>query len=346
VIKFSLSADSSRECRCLIILMSAAFVWSLLSCLPEAANAQTPSSTVKAKGQTAAMLTSDGQPDLQGIWDFGSITPMQRPPEFAGKEFLTEQEAADWAAKKMKELDFDRRDGGAEANIARGYNEYWTERGAPVVTRRTSLVIDPPDGRIPATEQTLQRQKEDRERYLNPRYDGPEDLSLAQRCLNVGGYGPPISPTLYNNNVRITQGPGYVMILHEMNHDTRVIPLDGRPHLPEQIRLWDGDSRGHWEGDTLVVDTTNFNDEAGLRERKHLHLIERFKRINNEILQYRFTVDDPTSYTRPWTAEIPARKTEGPIIEYACHEGNDTMMNALSEARAEEKKASAQSPTK
>jgi len=248
----------------------------------------------------------------------------------------------------MKELDFDRRDGGPEANIGRGYNEYWTERGTAIKTRRTSLVIDPPDGKIPPeTEQAKQRQKADLDRYLNPRNDGPEDLSLPQRCLKVQGSGPPIHPTLYNNNVRITQGPGYVMILHEMNHEARLIPLDGRPHLPEQIRLWNGDSRGHWEGDTLVVDTTNFNDEASFRgTSRNLHLTERFKRLDNDTLQYRFTIDDPSSYTKPWTAEIPARKTDGLLPEYACHEGNDTMMNALAAARAEDKKAAAQASQK
>jgi hypothetical protein len=336
MIKYSLSANGSRGSRFPIALLSAVFLSSGLCWLPEAAHAQ-------SSGSSAPPL-ADGHPDLSGLWDFTTLTPLQRPKDLAGKEFFAnEQEAAKWASKKMKEIDFDRRDGGAQANIDRGYNEYWTERGLTVKTLRTSLVVDPPDGRIPkATPFAAKRRKEEYDRMVAAHYDGPEDLSTIQRCLKVEGEGPPIDPTLYNNNVRITEGAGYVVILHEMNHETRVVPIDGSVHLPEQIRLWNGDPRGHWEGDTLVVESTNFRaDAAPMGTSQNVHLTERFKRLDNDTLQYRFTIDDPAAYTRPWTAEVPARKTAGPLVEYACHEGNDTMANTLAASRAEEKSAAA-----
>jgi hypothetical protein len=313
----------------------------ILASVPDDVMGQTASSAPKPKPavKTSTLLGADGKPDLQGIWDFGTITPMERPLEHAGKEFLTEQEAADWARKRLDEVNFDRRDGGGAANISRGYNEYWVERGQIVKTRRTSLVIDPPDGKIPLTDVARQRQRESRARYLTEDFNGPEDLSLAQRCLKLQGGGPPLHPTLYNNNVRIQQGPGYLMIQHEMA-GVRVIPLDGRPHLPEQIRLWNGDSRGHWEGDTLVVETTNFNTQYEyLGGTAKTRLTERFRRVDKDTLLYQFTIEDPSAFVRPWTAEIPARKTEGPLLEYACHEGNFTLSNALSAARAKDRAA-------
>jgi hypothetical protein len=337
--------NHSPESRFFICLISIVML-SLLSGLSEDVMAQTVGAkpTTAAKGST--LRTADGQPDLQGIWDFATITPMERPPEHAGKEFLTEQEAKDWAGKRLAELSYDRRDGGNSANLGRGYNEYWTERGAVIKTRRTSLVIDPPDGKIPSMEIARQRQRERRALYLTENFNGPEDLSLAQRCLKVVS-GAPISPTIYNNNVRIQQGPGYVVILHEMGLEPRIIPLDNRPHLPQHIRLWNGDSRGHWEGETLVVETTNFNDQYDYSGgTSKTRLIERLRRVDKDTLLYQFTIDDPSAFLKPWTAEIPARKTEGPLLEYACHEGNFTMIHALSGMRAKEKEKEVASPRK
>jgi hypothetical protein len=342
------TAHAPRGSRFFGVLTSMTFLGLVLCGLPRDLRAQPAASTATAKGAKASPpLTPDGQPDIQGLWDFGTITPLERPAELAGKEFFTEQEAADWARKKKEENSWSRRSSDPYLDLARGQDDYWADRGELVKTRRTSLIIDPPDGRIPAlTEDGMKVRNARLARYANSassnknrKLDGPEDLTLAERCLSLGG-GPPITPTVYNNNVRIEQGGGYVMIMTEMIHDARIVPLDGRPHLPEQIRLWKGDSRGHWEGDTLVVETTNFADETSYRfsDRK-LRLIERFKRLDKDTLQYRFTIDDPSVYVKPWTAEIPANRTEGPLLEYACHEGNVAMKNMLAGARKEEKKA-------
>ena len=172
--------------------------------------------------------------------------------------------------------------------------------------------------------------------------DGPEKRPLPERCLVMQGSGPPILPTAYNNNTQIVQGPGYVAILVEMGHETRVIPLDDRPHLPKDVRQWKGDSRGHWEGDTLVVETTNFTNKSAFRgTSENMRLIERFRRMDANTLLYQFTVEDPATFAKPWTVEIPVPKSEGRIFEYACHEGNYGMFGALAGARAEEKKAAA-----
>ena len=298
---------------------------------------------VASAAKTAPHLrTPDGQPDLQGLWSFATITPLERPDELAGKEFFTEKEAVDYETGVLKRNNMDRRDGGAEADVTRAYNDFWWDRGTRVVkTRRTSLVIDPPDGRLPPlTAEGRKRQADRIARNRGHEFDGPENRPLPERCLNLQGSGPPILPTAYNNNTRIVQAPGYVTILVEMGHEVRVIPLDGRPHLPQDVRQWQGDSRGHWEGDTLVVETTNFTDKTAFRgSSENMRLTERFTRLDPETLLYQFTVDDPSTFTKPWTAEIPVTRTPGPLFEYACHEGNYGMAGALAGAREEEKKA-------
>ena len=292
-------------------------------------------------GQTRTLpRTPDGQPDFQGVWDTSTLTPLERPAEFAGKEFLTEQEAAEYARRTLQEVNTDRRDGSNEADLRRNYNEFWRDRGTTVVpSRRTSLIVDPPDGRIPAftpewgKKRTAQVQAQ---RLLS----GPEDLALRIRCISRG---LPMVPTPNNNFFQIVQGTGYVVILQEMMYEARVIPLDGRPHAPPGVRGYMGDARGHWEGETLVIDTTNFigkNDFLGADE--NLHLVERISRPNANTLLYRFTVDDPTAFTRPWSAEIPMRKTQDGIFNYECHEGNYSMTGVLAGARAQEKKAAEQ----
>jgi hypothetical protein len=236
----------------------------------------------------------------------------------------------------------DRRDGTPDADVARAYNDFWWDRGTKVVkTRRTSMVVDPPDGRIPALTPEAQKKAAERVEYrrLHPA-DGPEHRPLAERCVLWPTAGPPMLPSAYNNNYQIVQAPGYVMILVEMIHDARIIPTDGRPHLPPGVRQWLGDSRGRWEGNTLVVETTNFTDKTTFRgSGDTLRLIERFTRTDPGTLTYEFTVEDETSFVRPWTAEIPMVKAEGPLFEYACHEGNYGMENVLAGARAEEKRA-------
>jgi hypothetical protein len=274
--------------------------------------------------------TPDGQPDLQGVWTTSTVTPLERPAEFAGKEFLTEKEAAEYANRVV-----------AERNSDQGfnYNEFWRDRGTKVIaSRRSSLIVDPPDGKIPPlTPQAQKRQADAREYADRHPADGPESRSVQERCL---GRGLPIIPMNYNNNYQIVQAPGYVVIVHEMNHDPRIVPLDGRPHIPKNIRNWMGDRRGHWEGDTLVIESTNFYDKANLRGASGgLQLVERFTRVDADTINYEFTVNDPATYTRPWSAQMPMTRSEGLMYEYACHEGNRAMSLILSGARAEEKKA-------
>ena len=301
------------------------------------ATGQTP----KPAGKTwAPPRTPDGQPDIEGIWTSATLTPLERPADLAGKPTLTEKEAAEYEKNLLVQSNRDRRDGSADADLGRAYNEFWYDRGNKVVgTRRTSLIIDPPDGLVPAlTPEAQKRQEAARERARLHAFDGPEDRPLAERCLSWATAGPPMLPSAYNNNYHIVQTPGYVTILSEMIHDVRVIPLDGRPHLGGNIRQWMGDARGHWEGNTLVVDTTDFNGKAAFRgSGQKLHLVERFTPVGRDTMLYEFTVDDPTTFTKPWTAQVPMTKTEGPIYEYACQEGNYALRGVLAGARAEEK---------
>ncbi len=300
-----------------------------------------------AKSWTAPR-TPDGQPDLQGIWSNATITPLERPKELAGKEFFTEKEASEYEKRILEETNKDRRDGPPESDVGRAYNDSWWDRGTRVVpTRRTSMVVDPPDGRVPPLTAEAQKAAAARIAALQRPAAGPEDRGLPERCILWPTAGPPMLPSAYNNNYQIYQTPGYVAILIEMIHDFRIIPLDGRPHLPANIRQWMGDSRGHWEGDTLVVDTTNFNEKNPFRgSDKNLHLTERFTRVDADTIMYRFTVDDPTAFTKPWTGEAPLSRTRGPLYEYACHEGNYGMANILTGARADEKAEAARKESK
>ena len=305
---------------------------------------QAPAAAEKAKGGAkpkagTAQRTSWGKPDLQGVWDFATITPLERPKELAGKEVLTAEEAADFEKRTLQQRNPDRRDGGAAADVGRAYNQFWWDYGTKVVgTRRTSLIVDPPDGRVPPLSAEGQKRADARSAVRQRSPAGPEDRNLWERCILGGNAGPPMVPGPYNNIVQIFQTQETVVILNEMINDARVVPLDGRPHLPPSIRQWRGDSRGRWEGDTLVVDTTNFGDEPNFRGASAaLHLVERFTRVAPDVLLYEFTVDDPQTWTRPWSAAIPMTRSEGLLFEYACHEGNYGMFNLLSAARAEEK---------
>ena len=294
--------------------------------------------------------TADGHPDIQGIWDFGTITPLERPAALGDKQVFTDDEAAAFEREENRRLNRDLIDpakGGL--NYPPGgvvpYNEFWYERGSTVnASMRTSLIIDPPDGRLPPLTPQGQHAAElraiaDRNDQLGrPRADSYTDRSVADRCLLGLNAGPPMTPGAYNNNVQIFQSAREVALLTEMVHDVRIVPLDGRPHLPPHLRQWKGDSRGRWDGDTFVVDTTNFQRETSLRgSTATTHLVERFTRVDADTLRYEFTVEDPATWTRPWTAAVLMKKTEGPIFEYACHEGNFAMSHILSGARASER---------
>jgi hypothetical protein len=330
----------------------------LLAPAPVAAQTASPpaKATVAAKAW-APPRTADGRPDLQGVWDFRTITPMERPVAFGTKEFLTDEEAANYEKDENQRQNRDLIDpeqGGLmyPPGGVVPYNEFWYDRGNKVVgSKRTSLIVDPPNGRLPAfTPEGQKRAKlrtdEQRETQLgHPVADTWEDRPLQERCIMGLNAGPPMTPGAYNNNFQLFQTPQYVVILTEMVHDARIVPLDGRPH--GNIRQWKGDSRGHWEGDTLVVDTTNFKRETSLPgSSANTHLTERFTRTAPGTLLYEFTVDDPTTWTRTWTAAVPMSKTEEPIYEYACHEGNYAMASILAGARAAEKKAAEEAAKK
>jgi hypothetical protein len=291
--------------------------------------------------------TPDGKPNLAGIYSFSTITPLQRPEALAGKAALTDEEAAAFEASENTRLNrdlFDPEKGQPSAGYAPraqggvlSYNEFWYERGSKLTRdRRTSLIVDPPSGTIPFTDAARRRVAEMRQRSDSGLGDSYADRPLADRCLQGFNSGPPMTPGAYNNNVQILQSPGYVVIVNEMVHNSRIIPTDGRPHTT--LRQWSGDSRGHWEGDTLVVDTINFRRETSLQgSTANTHVIERFTRIDGDTLKYEFTVSDPGSYTQPWSAMVPWSRIPGPIFEYGCHEGNYALPNILGGARAQEK---------
>jgi hypothetical protein len=330
-------SEASRS----VLAVAAVLILAAVSAVPARIEGQ----AVPAARSTAkyvAPRTPDGKPDLQGVWTNVTITPLERPANLAGKEFFTPAEAADYEKVTVANNNADRRDGPPAADVGRAYNDFWWDRGTKVVpTLRTSLIIDPKDGRIPAlTPEAQSRRAALAQAQRGHALDGPEDRPLAERCLLWPTAGPPMLPSFYNNNYQFAQGPGYVAILVEMIHDVRIIPTDGSPHLPKSIRQWLGDPRGHWEGDTLVVDTTNFTDKNSFRgSDENLHMIERFTRTDANTMMYEFTVDDQSAFTKQWSAQVPMTRTPRQVLEYACHEGNYAMSGILSGARFEEKAA-------
>jgi len=284
--------------------------------------------------------TADGHVDLQGIWDFRSATALERPARFAGREFMTAEEAIAYEKEAVEREDGRPPDDGRTEQSV--HPVWWLDYGKTVVkSRRTSLIVDPPDGKIPA--QTPEGRERAAARRAAAREHGPadsyENRSLQERCI-TRGLPEVILPGPYNNNLQIVQTPGYVLLFTEMIHDARVVPMDGRPHSSPGLRSWMGDSRGRWEGDTLVVDTTNFTDRTNFRgSGANLHLVERFTRVDADTIDYRFTVEDPTTWTKPWTVAYPIVKTDGPIYEFACHEGNYGLRDILTGARYEERVA-------
>jgi hypothetical protein len=308
-----------------------------------AAIAQTPAAAKTTAAKTTAAKTRQwqtpwGDPDLQGSWSNATTTPLQRPAKFNGREFLTEQERA--AQDKESTIATDKRaTPGTPEDVNCAYNGFWWDRG--LSDGRTSLIVDPPDGRIPPlTPEAKRRQAEEARVNQTPGagpYNGPEDVELYTRCIVRAAL--PRVPTGYDNNYDIVQTPGYVAILQEQMHETRIIPLDGRPHLDSGVRQWLGDSRGHWEGKTLVVETTNFSDQASFEgSTKNMRLVEKWTRVADNRIDYRFTVEDPATWTRPWTAVISWNQS-GPLYEYACHEDNYGLYGILAGARAEEQQA-------
>ena len=287
--------------------------------------------------------TVDGQPDISGIYTFRTLTPLERPGGLEGQDTLTAENAAAYEAAERTRLNrdlFDPEAGAPSAGYqsrAEGgvlsYNEFWYERGVELTSdKRTSLVVDPPDGRIPYQPDYREASRVRRLNLRNGFADNYTDRSLGDRCLMGSNSGPPMRPGSYNNNVQIFQAPGYVALVNEHIHNVRIIPVGERDHSP--VQQWVGSSRGRWEGETLVVETKNFLRETNFRgSSKDTTLVERFRRTDADTVMYEFTIEDPNNYTRPWTALIPFRRTDGPLYEYACHEGNYGLTGIMAGAR-------------
>jgi hypothetical protein len=291
--------------------------------------AATPSSTTTKPAVIAR--ASDGHPDLDGIWDFAQLTPFERPGNYAGKSSFTDNEAEEFAQQRLETGNKDRRDGGAAADVERAYNDFWWDFGTRV-SKQTSLVVDPPDGRVPPRTPDAEQRA-----TRKPSYENPEERPLPERCILGFNSGPPMVPSAYNNNVQLVQTHDYLTIVNEMIHSARIVDLTGRPHAPKAIRYLTGDSIGHWEGDTLVVDTTNFLKDGAFRGASaNMHLIERFSREDGNTLRYEFTVDDPATWTKKWTASIPMVRTNERMFEYSCHEANYALEGVLKGARFQE----------
>jgi hypothetical protein len=305
-----------------------------------------------ASAQSAKHLprTPDGKPSFEGFWTNATFTTLERPKELGTKEFYTPEEAA--AVEKQRAAQDD-----SQAPTDIHYdNRIWQgeEYSKTVSNRRTSMIYDPPDGRIPPLSPAGQKRAVlvAEAAKLRTVAASAQDRTLAERCISWGNEGPPMIGSTYNANLQILQAPGEVVISHEIGHAVRVIPTVAQPHPPKSIQMLDGDSRGHWESDTLVVDSTNFSDRTPFRgppgntrqdifSSPEMHVVERFTRLDEDTIQYRFTVEDPSTWTRPWSGELNLRKFSGPIFEYACHEGNYGLVNILAGARAAEAKAAA-----
>ena len=304
------------------------------------ARAQSPSAASQpARGAAAGRPTKAvkrtpwGAPDVEGVWNYGTMTPLVRPANWAGKETLSEAEATAYEKDTIARR--------STANNTAG-PDWWEPENNVLKNRRTSLIVDPPDGQLPpAVSSPDGRGRGGRGaagRGAGGAYDNPEQLGLQDRCIAWGAAGPPYQPTVYNNNVQIVQTKDYVVLLSEMIHVARIVPMDGRPH--GTARTWYGDSRGHYEGDTLVIDTINFNGRLNFRNTgENLHLIERFTRTGDTTLAYEYTVDAPKTWTRPWTVRLDMTLKDGLIYEFSCHEGNGiSMVGTLMGARMEEQR--------
>ncbi len=318
--------------RCFVALFTVTIVLTLV-----------PQTVAQSSERTMPMRTPDGQPDISGIFTFRTLTPLQRPRQFEGRETLTAEEAAAFEASERRRQNRDLFDPekGASGYAPRSeggvlsYNEFWYERGIELTSdKRTSLIVDPPDGRlpprVPSTEDP-ERERLSPEEAIARRYDSYENRGTGDRCIMGFNAGPPMRASAYNNNVMIFQSPGYVTILNEMVHNARVIPIGdtASPPFPQ----YSGISRGHWEGATLVIETTQFRGGSSGLTSPNMHLIERLTRLDRDTVAYEYTVTDPTVYTAPYTVMMPFRRTDGPLFEYACHEGNIGLYGILAGAR-------------
>jgi hypothetical protein len=334
-------------------LLSSIGILAVVSVWPAAG--QAPKAAAKAAPVTKKapeFRTPWGDPDLQGVWNDATSTPLQRPTGVAGKDVLTDEEATGFQEELASDLSRDRRDGGPEIDVNRAYNEHWMDSRRLKITadHRTSLIVDPPDGRIPPlVPSSPEREKARAARAAaNARFNAGlpnsyHDFSLPVQCI-IRTDSPPYLPTIYNNDFQIFQSPGYVVIAPEMIHSARIIPTDGRPHLNQDLHQWLGDPRGHWEGNTLVVETTNFRADDGVifqnANPETYRITERFTRVDADTLNYEFTVSDPKTWTKPWTAVIPWTKIDPAeqMYEYACHEDNYDIVHFLSGARGREQR--------
>ena len=312
-----------------------------------AAKAAAPAARAAAPANAyTAPKTPDGQPDLQGFWTNSTYVPLERP-QGVTKEFYTPDEA-EAAIKAAAAREAEQTEPGTTADVHYDFSQFGLDRSQSTIARslRTSLIVDPPDGRMPPVNDEGKKRAAERaaaRKAMGGQYDAVQNIAIGSRCIIMAGAGPPMMNAGYNANYQIVQAPGYVMILTEMIHDVRIIPLDNRPAPPQGVRQWTGLSRGRWEGNTLVVETTNFNGKNPFRgASENMKVTERFTRVADDRIEYKFTIEDPATWDRTWSVEAPLAKTQGPIFEFACHETNYGIANILAGARAEEKAAAEQ----
>ena len=350
----NLGGTMSNRCLASTAALAALAVVVLLMPATAAGQAVLPAAKAATVGKSyTPPRTADGQPDLQGVWTNNTVTPLERPKGLAGKEFYTDAELAENQKRERQRLDLNLEDGrptepGTAADVHYDFAQFGLDRSQAkmVWDRRTSIVVGP-EGTMPAlTPEARKRIAEVAAKNKGHELDGPENRPLGARCLARANVGPPMLPSAYNSNLQIVQGAGYVAIDTEMIHDTRIIPLDGRPHISTGIRQWYGDSVGHWEGNTLVIDTTNFTDLNPFPGAQNLHVVERLTRVDPDTILYKFTVEDPGMWSKPWSGELPITKIQGQVYEYACHEANYPLANTLRGARVAEQEAAAKKAAK
>ena len=350
--------------RCLVSVSRLTIPMAVVLLATISVEGQAPSAAARMKSGAAKVYTAprtvDGQPDLQGFWTNATYRPLERPNNVT-KEFYTEEEAAE-AEKRaaVRESAGRQSEPGTVLDVHYDLTQFGLERSQSMFAQnlRTSLIVDPRDGKLPPVTAEGQKRAADRaaaRRALGGQYDAVQNMPLSARCLigamslghDMESSGPPMLPQAYNSNYQIVQAPGYVMILIELLHSARIIPLDGRPQASRNIRQWMGTSRGRWEGNTLVVETTNFNGKNPFRgASENMHVTERFTRVADNSILYQFTVEDQATWIRPWTAEMPLHRIAGPLFEHACHEGNYGVSNSLAGARTEEKRAAEEAAKK